>query len=238
MGLTRKLQALLDLHPDVCAIQECSKESMDSYAQPGYRARWLAGGNQNKGLGVITANGWNIEEPTATEQRWVASVRIEGPLRVLLVVVWACRFGEHVEDTYVGQVYRALCANRHWFNGDPVVVMGDFNSNKIWDASRKLSNHSAVVSTLRSQGLISAYHTYFAEEQGSETRPTFYFWRRENRPFHIDYAFVPEQWRPHLTSVQVGNYSDWVKRRLSDHCPLIVDVDLRSAVATLPLAVA
>ena len=72
-------------------------------------------------------------------------------------------------------------------------------------------------------GLVSAYHHFFGEEQGSETRPTFYLLWKENRPFHIDYCFIPEAWTADIRSVSVGTYADWFAS--SDHRPLVVELN-------------
>ncbi len=79
-------------------------------------------------------------------------------------------------------------------NPKPVILCGDFNSNKLWDDHRKAGNHSAVVSLLEKRGLLSAYHHFFSEPQGMETRPTYYFWHRKTRGYHIDYVFLPRAW--------------------------------------------
>jgi hypothetical protein len=53
-------------------------------------------------------------------------------------------------------------------------------------------NHTAVVRLFEGHGLISAYHTRHKEKQGAETRPTYYFYRHQDKPFHIDYVLVPK----------------------------------------------
>lgn len=69
---------------------------------------------------------------------------------------------------------------------------------------------------------MSAYHIFFGEAQGQETRPTYYFYWQKHRPFHIDYCFVPETWATSLQSVEVGSYEGW--KQHSDHRPLVVEV--------------
>ena len=72
-------------------------------------------------------------------------------------------------------------------------------------------------------GLLSVYHTFFGIEPGCEPHPTFYMHRTQDRPFHIDYCFIPESWAERIMSVEVGSYSDWTT---SDHRPLTVELAL------------
>ncbi len=86
-------------------------------------------------------------------------------------------------------------------------------------------NHSALVKRLREEfNLHSVYHHHFAEEQGKESRPTLCFTYNENKPYHIDYIFIPEKWLSKIKAVELGEFENW--KHLSDHCPLIVDIDL------------
>jgi len=54
------------------------------------------------------------------------------------------------------------------------------------------------------------------------------YWRDRtiNGPrYHIDYYFIPDEWIKSILNVTVGDFEDWVGRGLSDHVPLIVDID-------------
>ena len=107
----------------------------------------------------------------------------------------------------------------------PTVVAGDFNSNTIWDYKRpEGQNHSGLVRNLAELGLVSAYHRFYDEAHGKESRPTLFLLRQEARPYHIDYCFIPETWATHLRHVEVGTFGEWAK--FSDHRPLVVDIDL------------
>lgn len=68
-------------------------------------------------------------------------------------------------------------------------------------------------------GLVSAYHLRHGVEPGSEPHPTFYMNGKPDRPFHIDYCFIPERWAEKVKSVEVGSYSEWTD---SDHRPVTV----------------
>jgi exodeoxyribonuclease-3 len=67
----------------------------------------------------------------------------------------------------------------------------------------------------------SAYHEFFNEKFGKETRPTFFMHHSENKPYHIDYCFASSDFN--VRNAEVGNFQDWIMR--SDHVPLIVDFE-------------
>lgn len=223
MALSRKWQFLQNLSPDVAVIPECSKTSIETAAECGFDYRWF-GENPHKGLGVLTAKPWAIVESKEPKNRWIAPLQISGPTNFLLIAVWASQVSKNPKDNYIIQVHRAVNANPEWFNGQPVVLCGDFNSNAIWDGMRREGNHSAVVKFLADRNIVSAYHHFFSEDHGSETRPTHYFWHHKNRGFHIDYVFLPDNWVNNIRAVEVGKYAKWAK--LSDHVPLVVNLDI------------
>ncbi len=220
-ALEKKADALLALNPDVAVVPECSKKSAFALQQQGLNALWF-GSNPHKGLGVICRKEWSLRALPQPVQKWIAPIEVNALMPFTLLAVWACAVGASRENRYIGQIYQALIAHPEWFNGNPVVLAGDFNSNKIWDAKREVGNHSAVVRLLDERGLVSTYHEHFSEPQGEESRRTLYMFRHEDRPHHIDYIFIPREWAPRLRMVAVGAYEQWSK--LSDHCPVVVDI--------------
>jgi endonuclease/exonuclease/phosphatase family metal-dependent hydrolase len=101
------------------------------------------------------------------------------------------------------------------------MIIGDFNSNTIWDKSGRWWNHSDVVAELSRMNIFSLYHYLRQEEQGSESSKTFYLHRNETRSYHIDYAFVSSVFLDRLT-MEIGRKEDWLD--ISDHMPLIIDL--------------
>lgn len=221
MGFEKKTDALLAQDPDVAVVSECSEKSVAALQHRGYETLWV-GSNPHKGLGVLCRKGWSIRGLPQPLQKWIVPIEIDAPTPFTLLAVWACRTGNKEADDYIGQVYQALISHAEWFDGRPIVLAGDFNSNKIWDAERLVGNHSHVVEILSERGLVSAYHEFFGEAQGAETRPTIHLYRHVHRPYHIDYIFIPREWTPSLKTVIVGAYEQWSK--LSDHCPVTIDI--------------
>jgi endonuclease/exonuclease/phosphatase family metal-dependent hydrolase len=124
---------------------------------------------------------------------------------------------------------------RDLFSSAPCVLMGDLNSSVKY-ASMCPSNchHLTLVGLLTSLGLVSAYHSFFREEQGQESRPTLYFQWNEFKPFHIDYCFLPGSWVKQIVQVAVGGFDDW--KGMSDHRPLTIDIDFNIESAADPKA--
>src|SRR5580704_2243372 len=203
MAFGRKRQHLYDLHPDIAVIPECSENCLKLCLEDGFEGRWF-GDNPLKGLGVLVAKPLHIARAEKPRRKWVVPLSICGSKSgarcdFLLIAVWTMPVrGSHV-CSYIGQLYQAVVDNPRWFARKPAIVCGDFNSNTFWDHHRpntsgRTGNHSAVVRLLEKHHLASAYHQFFSELQGQETQPTYYFWHHKNRPYHIDYVFLPEQW--------------------------------------------
>jgi len=210
--LATKLTALKALDPDLAVIPECPQLPRD----PGSTI-WF-GANRHKGLGVIAKHPWRIAAVEACGRlpRWVRPVRVAGPCSFLLWAVWACD-GPH---RYVRGIHRALDLKPHLFEAGPSVMLGDFNSHSLWDQNYPTDeNHSALLRRLETLGLTSSYHHYYSEPHGSESRPTFFEYRHQHRPYHIDYCFLPTLWVHWIDSVTVGSHADWATR--SDHMPLV-----------------
>jgi endonuclease/exonuclease/phosphatase family metal-dependent hydrolase len=130
-----------------------------------------------------------------------------------------------------GPTLRALGAYRRFLRQRPSILAGDLNNHIRWDKPRKASNHANAVAGFARIGMVSAYHAFFGLAQGAELHPTLY-WRdrMEAGPtYHIDYAFLTESALGAVRSVEVGTHADWVAAGLSDHVPLILDLDPRFA---------
>jgi len=224
MALHKKAHAVARIQPDIAVISECGESSILSLEQFGYAGVWV-GSNPHKGLGLFVRKPLRPRPLSQSKQKWVLAADVEGygqPLRI--IAVWACRVGAIKRDNYIGQLYAALRDNPDWLVCQNTVVAGDFNSNSIWDVSRPVGNHTAVVELLAAQGIVSAYHTFYDEVQGRESKHTLYLLKNRSRPFHIDYVFVPEAWVKRLDKVSIRDGAKWAE--LSDHRPIIVDVRL------------
>lgn len=212
----KKVPALAHLLPDIAVIQECAKPVTESDT-----CLWF-GDNARQGIAVLARPPYRISrhQVEADVPKFMFPVQVSGPLSFVMMVAWS-KGGQAFP--YVEGVVQGVRIYRSVFASVSTVLIGDLNSNVIWDDEHPAeSNHSALTSLLSELGLVSAYHCFHDEVQGQESRPTYFFHWKRDRGFHIDYCFVPKAWGSHLQRVEVGTFEAWC--HLSDHRPLLVEV--------------
>ena len=161
---------------------------------------------------------------------WMLPVEIKGLVNFRLLAVWAMnhRIPKTDSEEFSGQPLQAVDRYQEFLSAGPAVVAGDFNNNVRWDKGKKATNHAHTVAGLERLGLASAYHVGRGELHGRESLATLYSGDRkpDGPKYHTDYCFMPMEWCSHLREVDVGTFDAWVGNGLSDHLPLIVDVDV------------
>ena len=219
-GFHRKTEALLGLHPDVAIVQECAPPSKWMHTCRGWHAIWH-GADSPIGVGILAPEGsaLSLGAPLTNEIRCFLPAHVQAAASFGILGCWT-KQGRPGQRSYVGQLALALDEYADFLASQPCLVVGDLNSNAIWDRGKPWQ-HLAVTERLRMLRLVSIYHHFFREEHGYERLPTY----RHNtgQPFHLDYCFLPEAWLNHVRTVSVGE-DEWL--RLSDHRPLVVDIDL------------
>ena len=212
----KKVQLLDVLAPDIAVIQECARPIIQTD-----RCLWF-GDNPRQGLAVQAYGQYRLRALPliADVPNYVIPVEVIGPNHFLIIAVWSKR---DPRGHYVEGVVRAVQQYRSLFAQYPTVLVGDLNSNAIWDSSHRVDrSHSALVTLLSELGLVSSYHSFYDEAHGEESQPTFYFQWKQPNPFHIDYCFIPQQWAARMHGLKVGSYEDW--KSYSDHRPLLVEL--------------
>ena len=235
MALDRKIDVLLGLAPDIAIVCECAEPER---LRGRSKSAWMEGDpvwigrNPHKGLGVFAFNGYSVRlmDSYLPFLRYIAPIRIDGPTRCNLLAVWAQNAsGGIIRKHQTGPLRRALTLYKGFLGERPVVVAGDLNSNTIWDKPGWRINHSTKVRILEeSFGLVSAYHAIRGEAHGKESEPTLY-WRdrtRDGPTYHIDYVFVPSLWIEKVRELSIGTFETWCGSGLSDHVPVVVDIDV------------
>lgn len=218
-----KSMHLSAVYPD-SDIQVYQEIARPSHINP--RHTYWAGQYAHRGIAVMTREPYHIEPiTTGIRSHSVFPLRIIGPETFTLLSVWSLPHQPHPSFTdYVQEILTGIHAY-HELLIPPLIVIGDFNSSARFDANSIAKNHADVRYELEEMlGLTSCYHHIYNVEHGKEMQhPTFYMYRHEDKPYHIDYCYASSDWNIH--DAQVGSFHAW--KAYSDHCPLIVALTLK-----------
>lgn len=222
-----KFEKLLELDADIYVIQECEDPSCcinQEYQLFAANSLWI-GDNKHKGLGIFAKPGIHLEKLNWSNVYQDHSVKYFLPCSVNgsfdLLAIWA-HSNKSPTFGYIGQLWKYLQINLE--NMDQIILIGDLNSNAIWDKWDRWWNHSDVLNLLEKKGIKSIYHYFKNEKQGEETIPTFFHRKNIKTAYHIDYIFSSAETLEKLKYFEIGNSNDWLK--VSDHFPLVSDFDI------------
>ncbi len=224
MAFRNKCESIMRFDPDLLIIQECEnpeKVIFKDLKKPLIDAIWV-GDNKHKGLAVFSFS-YKIKIPKFynPEHKYILPIKFNNSY---ILAVWAMNDKINPERRYIAQIWSALNEYKKYLKDD-IIIIGDFNSNKIWDNDKpyRIANHSQVVEYLNNYNIISLYHELNREDQGNESVNTFYLYRKKNKGYHIDYCFISNNLINNISNFRIGKFNEWIN--LSDHCPLILDIN-------------
>jgi exodeoxyribonuclease III len=228
MAFRKKADAILKHQPDILIVQECEHPDKLIWGPDTARPTdflWF-GKNKNKGLGIFSYSKLKLKLHRLYNEQLKLIIPIKiynGKARLMLYAVWANN-PDDADGQYVTQVWKALHYYNKYISKKDTILIGDFNSNTIWDKPKRKGNHSHVVEQLAKKNIHSVYHQHFYQEQGKELTPTFYLYKNKSKPYHIDYCFASINLIEKLSTVQIGAYETWVP--YSDHVPLMATFNM------------
>lgn len=224
MAFRRKVDLVLIHQPDILVIPECEhpeKLVFNSHLPVPRDQLWF-GTNRNKGLGIFSYGKFRFKliEIHNPQLKTIVPITVTGgKYDFTLFAIWANN-PDDPDGQYVEQVWKAIHHYDEYLINKRTILVGDFNSNTVWDRKYREGNHSNVVKRLENKGIYSSYHFFHKQVQGKETHPTLYMYRHQDKPYHIDYCFVSKDIAKKIKSVEIGDFDFWCKH--SDHVPLIV----------------
>ena len=207
-----KYLQLESLKADLYVIQECENPAKKPSKHENFFINYIwIGSNQNKGLGVFAKSTISLKKNLWKKfsLREFLSVKVNNTFNLL--GIWACK--PYIEEYYI---YQEINYQKYDSN---MIIIGDFNSNAVWDKKHGFRNHTAVVEKIESKGLVSAYHFLKKENFGSETQKTFCLYRKKDKSYHIDYAFAHKS---RIKDFKILDSDEWLK--YSDHRPIFLEI--------------
>lgn len=225
-ALRKKFHKLIEIDADLYIIQECENpnESKDLKYKLWAKNHLWKGDNKNKGIGVFAKPNLVLSHLNLSDYYKDHLVKHFLPFSINdemnFLAVWTHQ-NNSPNFGYIGQLWKYIQTNK----GSLVntTIIGDFNSNKIWDQWDRWWNHSDVVKELNELGLESLYHKFYKEEQGKESKHTFHLHRKIEKSYHIDYCFAPKILLENFIKFEIGEQKLWTE--FSDHNPLIIEIE-------------
>ncbi len=152
MAFRKKAAFILADKPDIVIVPECENPerlNFDLNTQKPTDVFWY-GENPNKGLGVFSYSNYRfsllkIHNPSF---KTILPLAVTGgKIDFTLFAIWANNSSEK-NSQYIEQVWKAIHYYDSIIKNKATILIGDFNSNTIWDKPRREGNHSAVVKKL------------------------------------------------------------------------------------------
>ena len=238
-ALRKKLVEADSLNADVLIIQECEDPSLSTKAYQEWAGDYLwVGTNKNKGIGVFPKSGNTVQQLNWSGKFQISGLKTQSPSTswatedLLLFLpfklnnhynVLACwtKGSDSKIFGYMGQFWKYLQIHRDELDQKNTIIAGDFNSNAVWDKQDRWWSHTDTINELSAINIESLYHHQTGEQQGQETRPTFYLHRKEAKPYHIDYVFMSNNLLS-CSTIELGKISKWLS--VSDHMPICATI--------------
>lgn len=225
MAFRHKADPILALKPDLLIVIECESKEKLAGALEGHgvvQVFW-EGENEHKGIAVICFGALELRQvPTnLSTYRYILRFQFVNKQETDLWVIWAMPHKGNPKKSYVSQIWRALQRYKKTM-GNQAILIGDFNSNAIWDKKGRVGNHTDVVKFLGKRDIVSMYHHFRLEQHGEEKEPTWYLHKKQEKPYHLDYCFVSRALIDPQSNIEVGQFKEWIGH--SDHMPIVVEL--------------
>lgn len=213
--IPKKIAALEALQPDVAVIAEALAPDKESD-----QLLWFPSNASRLGIQVRAFGTHTLRRLKRAElPNCVVPVRVNGAVPFNLLAVWTWP-----APSYTKAFLNGLSAYARLLQRGPTVVAGDFNGSPAFDKpTQRIKWWTDGFSRLHDAGLVSAYHQFNGVAFGGEAHATHHFLRKPERPFHIDFCFVPRSWAEKRLVAQIAAGPEWCA--LSDHFPLVVDTE-------------
>lgn len=227
MAFRKKAIHILAHKPDILVVPECECPDNLKFSNdiPKPTDMLWFGENRHKGLGIFSYSGFRFKliRNHNPNLKMIIPVAVTGNgKKFSLFAIWANNPADP-DGQYVEQVWKAIHHYNRQLSRENTILIGDFNSNTIWDRKYRVGNHSHVVDRLKRKGISSSYHIHYGQEHGKEEQPTYYLYRHKDKPYHLDYCFVSADLASKIQSVEIGDYNSWIK--YSDHVPVIITLN-------------
>ncbi|PWB87294.1 endonuclease/exonuclease/phosphatase family protein [Methanobrevibacter thaueri] len=220
---SEKFPAILEENADIYVIQECENPEIvnsKKYSEFASNYYWV-GENQYYGLGIFAKDNIKLKLIELDDKglRYFIPVTVNDAFNLLGIWTNPNMEGSKVLH-YPKEITKYYDEHKDsgFFNED-MIICGDFNCDVRLADKRHGKNVLEMAERLSEKGLVDTYHYLNCELQGEESIATFYWYRKLDKPFHLDHVFSsPDK----VKDLQIGDADKWLE--LSDHMPLTFEI--------------
>ena len=157
MAFRKKAGFILAQQPDILIVPECEhpdKLLFNAGTKKPTDTLWF-GSNLNKGLGIFSYSDHRfkvLDEHNQDLQMIIPVAVTGGQFDFNLFAIWANN-PKDPDGQYVEQIWKAIHHYDNLLTNEHTVLVGDFNSNTIWDRKYRAGNHSNVVKYLAEKNI-------------------------------------------------------------------------------------
>ena len=228
LNTIEKVEGIYNLSPDIAILQEIQHPKNSKYELQCKDFLWI-GEEQGRGLGLgIFAFSEDYKLELLVEEikyEWILPIKVTGKENFTLIAVWTKRMPA---ASYGKVLYQAITEYEELIKNGPVLIMGNFNLEKrVMSSYTGLggkSGYDKIINLFSDYHLTSCYHYINQESYGEESQFTYYHHQDLEKPFHIDYCFVSQEFIDGLNHFKIGELEEYIK--VSDHLPLLLESTL------------
>jgi exonuclease III len=237
---------------DILVIPECREKDMEASGYDAAHRDWYGdhkeapldnSGNiikeKDLGIGIFWKEGitvtqlpeWENSLSKNSDFRYLIPYRVEVNFEsFILITVWT-KNKTDLNDQ-LAYVQKAHAAIDHYKNigllTDRVVLIGDFNSDTIWNSCYKENqNHSALVRKLECDGVMDC-----SKINGENNHVTYHYYTKNGEKQAVDDHCFASKKLAESSKFSVASSEEWIANENgvkrwngSDHCPISVEFD-------------
>ncbi len=219
-----KIKRIKEFSADIYVISECENPSnydYQKYEDFACKHYWV--GDNNYGLGIFAKDDVELECVKLDNKglKYFLPVRVNDDFNLLAVWTYIDKGESNAKYPKLITKYYEEHKDSGFFNED-IVMCGDFNCDKKLKNKTHGENVDEMMDKLSEINLIDVYQDIYDENQGEESKATFYMYKHSDKPYHLDHVFAAKD---KVNDLHVDDdYDKWVKSRISDHVPIIFKI--------------
>jgi microsomal dipeptidase-like Zn-dependent dipeptidase len=157
MAFRKKADFILTYNPDILIVPECENHDklLFSINTPKPTDVLWFGKNNNKGLAIFSYSNFRLtllENHNQDLQMIVPVAETDGQIDFNLFAILSNNPTDR-DGQYIEQVWKAVHHYNALLKDTKTILVGDFNSNTIWDKKHREGNHTNLVKLLEDRGI-------------------------------------------------------------------------------------